>query len=293
MYFCKESTNLHTKSIDEVQVIYIALDTIEGSGCAGHWIWECGLMLPHIKEIQQNNKKKFKIILNKKKQFKLDILNDFGFYDDDIVYSDKMTISGIKWQENYVYIDELDSVTYIPYFFYLWNTTDTIKSHYFYFSLDLFRNFYINQIESLNKTIPILYIGRTKVPGEVYCPDKIRNSQDIINTMDKYNIPILDISKLNSLKPQFEMVLKSKIIIMEQGSAFLINAVLISSNSHILILNDFDNYYTSELSYLKASRKLMQERNNTVDILQTSIPHVSIDIDINKLDNCIQYYKNL
>ena len=99
--------------------VYISLDTTEGE-CVGHWMWECALFLPYLKEIQ----KPFKILLHTSKTFKTNILADFDCCD--IVYSPNMTQDphgGGTWQEQYVVPQESEYVMYVPKFFYLWNTS--------------------------------------------------------------------------------------------------------------------------------------------------------------------------
>lgn len=49
--------------ISNTTILYISLDTYEGALCVGHWIWECALFLPHIKEIQKEMPNQIKILL--------------------------------------------------------------------------------------------------------------------------------------------------------------------------------------------------------------------------------------
>ena len=53
--------------------IYVSLDSLEGANCAGHWIWECSVLLPHIKELKNHINKPLKILLNGQKKYKTNI----------------------------------------------------------------------------------------------------------------------------------------------------------------------------------------------------------------------------
>ena len=44
--------------------VYVSLDSFEGSICAGHWIGECGILIPHIIELKKHINKPLKILLN-------------------------------------------------------------------------------------------------------------------------------------------------------------------------------------------------------------------------------------
>ena len=102
----------------EVSFAYVSLDTEEGSSCVGHWIWECALFLPDIKDLQKTLPYKLKILLREPKQYKINILSDFDFHDDDIIYNNKMSndhrVSG-GFQIQYVSPQELEYILYVLY----------------------------------------------------------------------------------------------------------------------------------------------------------------------------------
>lgn len=276
---------INTKvNIHDINFINFSLDTIEGSNCVGHWIWECGLFLPLIKDLQINSTIPIKILLHNSKRYKINILKDFGFGESDIIYSSNITNNGKTWQENYVMPMETSYIMYVPKFFYLWHEYSNIRNDYFLNTIELFRNFYIPTGYKEKKTIPILYLIRSK--KENYTNKTFLNIDKFSQMLEKNNVDILNIDNLNSLKPQFNIILKSKVIIMEMGSVFAINASLIATNSHIIILNDHYDYYNSNLCFIELYRYLMKKRNNTVEIYDTC--RDINNIDINRFENFIQ-----
>jgi hypothetical protein len=267
-------------------VIYVSLDTTEGKGCVGHWIWECALFLPYIKDIQNKTSTPLKILLNGKKRYKTNMLSDFGFCEDDIVYSTKMAKDGNTMQEYYVIPEEDEYMLYTPKFFYLWtvfvHTTD------FFEAFERFRNFYLSKLEPITKTTPIVYLSRSRL--ENYIPGGIHpfvNFNDFYNMIEKRGIDILNIDTLSSFVPQFQKVLDSKTIIVEMGSAFTINAAFIASNSHIIVINDTYGYNTCKYSFFHVLRKLVSLRNNTIEIFSTSPGGGPFNIDIPKFEKFI------
>lgn len=152
----------------ETPFIYVSMDTAEGTGCVGHWIWECALFLPYIKDIQKKTTIPLKILLNEKRRYKTNILSDFGFYEDDIIYSTRMEKDGNEWQEHYVIPVENEYMMYAPKFFYLWKTS--VNTAEFFDALERFREFYIGKLQSITKTTPIVYVARSRL--ENYEPNK-------------------------------------------------------------------------------------------------------------------------
>lgn len=269
--------------------IYISLDTVEGSSSVGHWIWECALFLPYIKTLQKDTKIPFKILLHEKKLYKTNILSDFGFYEDDIIYSSNMVKDpgGIgTWQETIVYPDEISEyILYLPVFFYVLTTrfdnTKIISA--FFYMLNQFRMYYIDKVENIEKTIPISYIARSKVENYKLNSRNFINVGEFSNLLCENSVNIIYTDTLRSLQPQFNDVIKSKIIIVEMGSVFSINVAFIAMNSHIIVINDFTSYDTSDISWIRIFRFLASERDNTVEIFSsaTSI-HSDFTVDIDR-----------
>lgn len=249
--------------------VYVSLDTTESS-CVGHWIWECALFLPYIKHLQKTLSYTVKILLRELKQFKKNILSDFDFDDTDIVYSSKM-ISDHRgsgtWQEHYIIPEESEYIVYLPKFFYLWQTN--IHKSLFFDCLDRFREYYIQKIPDTSKSIPITYVARSRKENYNKNYREFINKDEIRKMLDENKVNILDIDDLTSLTPQFSSILKSKTIIVEMGSAFQINAAFLASGSRIIVINDLWDYDNSDTPFFQIMRKLMIERNNTVEIFST------------------------
>jgi hypothetical protein len=264
--------------------IYVSLDTTEGTACVGHWIWECALFLPYIKDIQKNTPMPIKILLNGKRRYKINMLSDFGFCEDDIVYSTKMAKDGNTHQEQYVIPEEDEYMMYTPKFFYLW--TVFVESTAFFEALERFRNFYLSKLEPITKTIPIVYVAKSRLENYHFNVRTFVNFNDFYNMIEKRGIDILNVDTLSSFVPQFQKILDSKTIIVEMGSAFTINAAFIASNSHIIVINDIFGYHTCQHSFFNVLRKLMSLRNNTIEIFSTSSGG-EFNIDIPKFETFI------
>ena len=268
------------------EFIYISLDTIEGSSCVGHWLWECALFLPYIVQLQKDCKIPFKILLHEKKIYKSNILSDFGFHECDILYSTNMVKdpdgTGV-WQEKVVYPDEnSEYILFLPTFMYLWQTKFDNKSliKLFFSSLNQFRMHYINNIQNIEKTIPITYVARSKVENYKNNSRNFINVDAFCNLLDNNMVNILYTDTLQSFNPQFNTIIKSKVLIVEMGSAFTINAAFIAMDSHIIVINDFYDYYTADENFFHIFRFLMQDRNNTVEIFSTGSYRDDFSVDI-------------
>ena len=272
-------------SSNNPEFIYISLDTTEGSSCVGHWIWECALFLPHIKELQKDTKIPFKILLREKKLYKTNILSDFDFHETDIVYSNNMVLdpdgTGTN-QEMAVFPDgNSDYILYLPVFFYLWHT----KLKPFFSLLNDFRMHYISNISDTTKTIPISYVARSKVENYRRNFRNFMNADAFSKLLDDNMVNMIYTDRLQSLTPQFNDIIKSKVIILEMGSAFTINAAFIAMNSHIIVINDIWGYHTVGEPFFHIIRFLMEERNNTVEIFSrgSGTQNFSVDIDAFKI----------
>ena len=277
------------QTVTDVSFVYVSLDTIEGSDCVGHWIWECSLFLPYIKELQRELSVPIKILLKNEKRYKRIILSDFGFQESDIVYSTKLVQdNGNRWQDKYVSPIESEYICYVPEFFYLWNVE--VNTTPFFEALTKFRDHFMKTIQPVEKTIPLLYIGRSR--KENYNPQRriFTNLDTFWNMLEQNNVTILNVDKLQSFQTQFTMVMRSKVIIMEMGSAFTINGGFLATDSHIIIMNDHWNYHESNTPFFQIFRKLQTERNNTIEIFSSNIGNFdgSFEIDIPHMEKRVQ-----
>ena len=262
--------------------VYISLDTSEGE-CVGHWMWECALFLPYLKEIQ----KPFKILLRTSKTFKTNILADFDCCD--IVYSPNMTQDphgGGSWQEQYVVPQESEYVMYVPKFFYLWNTS--VSSTLFFESLALFRNHYLDKVQNHNKCIPLSYVQRSRKENYSTNKREFINQDEFETMLHQHNVHMIDTDRLTSITPQFQDIIQSNIIIIEMGSAFTINAGFFASNSHIIIINDAFNYHNCDNPFFHIFRKLMEERKNTVEIFSYGSHRIPFHVNIPEFTDIVK-----
>jgi hypothetical protein len=263
-----DTVNTFTNN-NTIQHVYVSLDTAEGS-CVGHWLWECALFLPYIKDLQKTLPYTLKILLHNSKRFKTNILFDFDFHETDIVYSSRMIGDhrrGGSWQATFVIPEESEYIVYLPKFFYLWETN--IHTSLFFDCLTRFRDYYIKKIPDTSKSIPITYVARSTKENYPRNYREFINKNEIRTMLEENEVNILDVDELTSLVPQFSRILLSKTIIVEMGSAFKINAGLLASNSRIIVINDWWNYYSSDAPSIHIVRKLMNERNNTIEIFST------------------------
>jgi hypothetical protein len=176
-----------------------------------------------------------------------------------------------------------DYILYLPVFFYLWHTKLNNKFIItpFFSLLNDFRMHYISNISDTTKTIPISYIARSKV--ENYRPNfrNFMNADAFCKLLDDNMVNMIYTDTFQSLTPQFNDVIKSKVIIVEMGSAFTINAAFIAMNSHIIVINDIWGYHTAGEPFFHIFRFLMKERNNTVEIFSrgSGTQNFSVNID--------------
>ena len=112
-----------------------------------------------------------------------------------------------------------------------------------------------------------------------------------IELLKKYNVYIMDVDEFTSLQPQFNTVLKSKIIIVEQGSGYSMNAVFIAANSHVIVLNDCWDVTNIITPFYVFSRKIMAERNTTVEVFSKgkhSIDVTTFSVDLEEFEKRLQ-----
>lgn len=232
---------------DDPPAYYCILDSREGSDCFGHWIHECALFLPYVQVLRKRHPT-LKILLHCKRRFKLNTLVDFGFTEDDIEYSNILTESNScicsSWYDNinkghlyhgWVLPENKNYIAYLPKipFVNVVEKENKILQRIGY----EFKKFYGVYSYQKEKTIPILYLIRSR--KENYnSPNKrdFLNMNEMLELLKKYNVEILDIDTLSSIREQVEKVQQAKILIHE-FSAANVNTVFFSVNSHSLVLN--------------------------------------------------------
>jgi hypothetical protein len=189
------------------------------------------------------------------------------------------------WQEYHVCPEESEYIMYVPKFFYFWNTF--IHTTLFFESLTLFRNHYIQQLSGIEKNIPISYITRSRKENYRNNYRDFINRDEFEQMLDSKKVHMINTDNFSSLTPQFQDIVQSKIIIVEMGSAFTINASFFASNSHFIIINDMFNYHYSDYPFFHIIRKLMEERNNTVEIFSYGVIPNPININIHEFNHVL------
>lgn len=241
---------------------YVCLDTVEGSECFGHWMYECALFLPYIDIISKELGKPLKIVLHKERRYKKVVLRDFGFTEENIIYSDRMTTHGHSWQMNHVLPNEDSCMAIIPKFLYTWPVYP--ETSIFFEHVSRLVNSY--NITNVEKTIPYLFLKRSQKENYAHNSRTFINIEEVSDMLSDIGVQTLQVDNLDSLGPQIHIVRSAKTIIVEMGSAFTINAGWFAKDSHIIILNDFFNVNTSENSFMKVLRKQMAENGVTFEI---------------------------
>ena len=107
--------------------------------------------------------------------------------------------------------------------------------------------------------------------------------EPVLQMLNENSVQILDVDKFASLKPQVDIIQQANVIVVEMGSALLINGCLFATNSHIIILNDFENLTESQFSYIQVYKKLLLDHNNTYELFLSKSKHTTdpfyVDID--------------
>lgn len=248
---------------DTTDFVYLALDTLEGSECFGHWIWECGLFLPFVSEIEKQVGKPIKLLLRSQKKFKDIILRDFGFGADRIDYCDNLIQIGDDWQEKCVHPLHNNYSIIRPPFFFVWQT---YKSKLFYRCLARFRDHYGCNKPTV-KSIPVLFIPRTSRENYTLNKRGFVNDEEVRSMLQRNCCHILDLDNITSFQDQIRMVLSAKTIIVEFGSAFTVNCCLMGHDSHVLVFNDYYDLQNSDVSFIQIMRLLLGASGITYDVL--------------------------
>lgn len=276
---------------------YCILDSREGSDCFGHWIHECALFLPFVKQLREQYPT-LKILLHCKRRYKLNTLIDFGFIEDDIEYSNLMKDSILchchTWYKNinnnhiyhgWVLPEKQNYIAFLPKILFA-NTVEKenlILQQVVY----AFKEFYGVYSYNKEKTIPILYLIRSR--KENYNNPNRReflNLNEMLEMFKKYNIEILDIDTLSSIREQVEKVQQAKVLINEFGSV-TVNNCFFSSHSHCIILNKI----AVGQNLIDVIDHFIEDSGSTWELLDSLLPDFhTIQVDIPALERRIQSF---
>ena len=270
---------------------YFVLDSLEGKNCIGHWIEEAAIYIPFIKKLKLKYPK-IKILFDGYKRYKKQFCDLFEINEDDIIYvCDRELFDPIiKGRDNGCNHNRMDELYYpqdkeytiiIPCYMYIYYIASYTDNNYY----KLFNNFkqLLPVKENNTKDIECIYIIRSiKSNNENYklgtTNRKFHNLDDVIETISNMGIPIYDAADFKDLKEQIDTVNRAKTIIVEAGSAMIINALLFSKNAHIILLNKpiLCEFSDLELNLIK--------KHNTYEIVWDNSDTANIMIPIAKLE---------
>jgi len=254
--------------IEQLCSKYFILEKNLGHNAFGHFFYECG---PHVKIYLEIKKSipDLKLHLLEKRDFKILILSYLGVKEEDICY--EMDSSNRCYLINKI----IHSDSY------------NIDAEYHNNVLEQYQYNFLPK-ESIAKTIPILILPRQRKENfignnRVYYTEEI---EKIILDIDPRN-KVLHTDTITDLREQIEIIQKSYIVIVTDGSAALVNP-LFAFNSHVIILGDYlEKVQCKENKFFS---KIMEiNKNHNLSII--SIPEHPIyplRFDINMVISCIQ-----
>jgi len=222
---------------------YFVLDSISGSVCVGHWLHECGIYTTFYKTLKSQFPS-LRILCNGYKRYKEHFLDAAGidlatiFYTSTTHFFDAHTLQKSCQAELFLPHDTDYTVIY-PDYSYLEFLTSYVPPLY-YTLLDEYK-LSLPFTSNVTKDIEFVYFMRTANRAENISGRKFVNQDEIIDLMKKYNIPVYDVKDFNSIKEQVAIVERAKTIIVEHGSAWFINGILMANKSHSIILNRISN----------------------------------------------------
>ncbi len=277
--------NVYTNPTEGLGV-YCSLDTMEGNRCFGHWVVECAIFLPYIK-ILKKEYPDLKVILGEEKRYKKNILYDFDILKDSILYKNITHTDSEKTFETYL-IPKTYTLFFKPKFQYMAQVT--IQNTLFFKALDDFRSHYSYSLIR-PKTIECVYIPFSKLEnyGDDNKPKRpYKKNNDIHDLCLKNNIFILNIDTFNSFQEQIDIILKSKVIICDSGSAFTVNVGLFSHDATVLLLNA--RHLQNLGSQTQALLNHLNSNSSNKIIHINMIYNEGLEVDINDLQNKIDTY---
>jgi hypothetical protein len=271
--------------------VYLLLDTYEGKDCVGHWLWECANYLLYFKSLKLIYPK-LKILFAYRKKYKEIFYKHFDISDNDISYN-----GTIKDFPNYrfgimkyhcfgelVIPNDSNFIIIIPRFTYPFYLMHYADEEY----RVLFRNFKngLKIPNNIQKKVDFIYLIRSRgINSENYKTGtnvrKFYNLDDVINLMNKKGIEIVDVSNLSTLQEQINIIQSARNIIVEHGSSWFINGLILSSNIHIIVLNK------KQIGVFNFEIELLKEQNNTCEFIESTKDCNNIIIDISYLEKRI------
>jgi hypothetical protein len=211
--------------------------------CVGHWLHECGIYTTFYKTLKSQFPS-LRILCNGYKRYKEHFLDAAGIDPATVSYTSTIRFfraySPQKSCNAEIFLPQDREYTVIyPDYSYLEFLTSYVPPIY-YTLLDEYRNS-LPFTPNVTKDIECVYFMRTENRVENISGRKFVNQDEIIDLMKKYNIPVYDVKDFKSIKEQVAIVERAKTIIVEHGSAWFINGILMANKSHSIILNRITN----------------------------------------------------
>ena len=266
--------------------IYLVLDSLEGRECVGHWLWECSIYVPFFKRLQMIYPT-LKLLMNGYKRYKEQFCEILGVdksyieYESDIdVY--RPTVAGRDISAELYYPLCKEYTVIVPRYTYLLLLSICEDSEF----RDLFRKMkeLFPLTPAITKSVSCIYMIRSNTSDTYARGSGIRdflNLNDVVNTVKSYSIPIYDVKDFTSLREQISVVERAKVIIVEHGSAWFINAILFARGAHIIVLNKLP------IGCIELEDQLSIESGNTYEFIESSLDWRNIVIPLDKLDRAI------
>jgi hypothetical protein len=196
--------------------IYIVIDT-KFHDAFGHWFFECAIWIEKIKFILDKYPDA-KILLASKKGFKIQILDFYGI-------SPSQTATEIEVKNYTVFLRPCTALN------------DLVDHEYFSNLLNDFSIKFNELAKATNFSNDILLMPRQKVENFVFNDRQIDTSDLEILIAELENSLIFNTDYSPNFLHQIKEIQSSKIILLVDGSAFLVNGFL-ARNSVIIVLGD-------------------------------------------------------
>lgn len=252
--------------------IYFYIDTLFQDAFS-HWVFESGIYLILFKELK-NKYPTIKLLFKEIKNYKKIFFNVFNIHEQDYTttFIPKSKVLFPTYQSCHIFFENYT------------DSNDTILDKNYIHYLENFRNVLIKIQE---KDIDILYLPRA-VKENYVGNNRIINIQE---DLKKYistipNSYILDTDTVTDIKDQINLIQRSKNIIMDYGSSYLVNSFF-ADNSNIIVLS-FDIHHIMQ-KILKMVCDLSKEKNKNVFFIKEISKEGNQPIYINfNLDDVIK-----
>ena len=213
-----------------------------------HFLGEGAVFLILYKQLKENIPN-LKIYLQHFRSYKKAIFNAFDIDPNDIIYNIENNYNTFYFSERIAYNNKIFSKNYELY-------------------LNNFLYFLENKINPIEKDINLLHLTRGKKENFLPNDRNILNEENIIIFLkEKYESIIWNSDNAtDNFIDQICLIKRAKIIILNYGSGFFVNALFLK-NSHIIVFDD-PGHLLQEYPYYKFLVDYIN-KNNTIDF----IPH--------------------